>query len=51
MFNIDQFLHEDTLPRSQKWNGFPIFNFIGGHNDEELVPLKDLEKAAKKVIL
>ena len=30
---------------------FQNITFIGGHNDEELVPLKDLEKAAKKVIL
>ena len=51
MFNIDNFLHKDVLPGSKKWDGFPAFNFVGGHNDEELVPIKDLENAARKVIL
>ena len=51
MFNINNFLRKDSLPASPKWSTFPQFNFIGGHNDEQLIPVEQLEEAAKKVIL
>src|SRR5436853_7595697 len=33
-----------------KWNGFPRYNFIGGHNDADLVPLDRLIAAATTVL-
>ena len=51
MFNVDNFLHDEALPASAKWTGFPLYNFIGGHNDEDLIPIEKLEEASKKVIL
>ena len=51
MFDIDNFLHKGALPASSEWVGFPSYNFIGGHNDEDLIPIETLEEASKKVIL
>ena len=51
MFNVDNFLHDEALPASARWTGFPLYNFIGGHNDEDLIPIEKLEEASKKVIL
>jgi 2-aminoadipate transaminase len=33
-----------------KWNGFPKYNFVGGHNDAEQVPVSDLVAAATAVL-
>src|SRR5262252_4567115 len=33
-----------------KWNGFPKYNFIGGHNDAEQVPVDELIAAATAVL-
>jgi 2-aminoadipate transaminase len=33
-----------------KWNGFAKYNFIGGHNDSEQVPVAALVKAANDVL-
>jgi 2-aminoadipate transaminase len=33
-----------------KWNGFPKYNFVGGHNDAEQVPVEDLIAAATAVL-
>jgi 2-aminoadipate transaminase len=33
-----------------KWNGFPKYNFIGGHNDAEHVPVDRLIAAAQSVL-
>ncbi len=33
-----------------KWTGFPTYNFIGGHNDAEQVPVADLIAAATAVL-
>jgi 2-aminoadipate transaminase len=33
-----------------KWNGFPKYNFIGGHNDAEQVPVDGLVAAANAVL-
>jgi 2-aminoadipate transaminase len=39
------------LPQpAAKWNGFAKYNFIGGHNDAEHVPLDALVKAANDVL-
>ncbi len=33
-----------------KYNGFPKYNFVGGHNDTASVPVEDLIVAASKVL-
>jgi 2-aminoadipate transaminase len=33
-----------------KWNGFPKYNFVGGHNDAEQVPVEGLIAAATAVL-
>src|SRR5262249_48029641 len=33
-----------------KWNGFPKYNFTGGHNDAAQVPVDDLIAAATAVL-
>jgi 2-aminoadipate transaminase len=35
---------------ASKWNGFPKYNFIGGHNDAEQVPVDTLIAAATSVL-
>jgi 2-aminoadipate transaminase len=37
-------------PPAVKWNGFAKYNFIGGHNDANQVPLEALIKAANDVL-
>jgi 2-aminoadipate transaminase len=37
-------------PPAVKWNGFAKYNFTGGHNDAEQVPVADLVKAATEVL-
>jgi 2-aminoadipate transaminase len=37
-------------PPASKWNGFPKYNFIGGHNDAEHVPVEALIAAATSVL-
>ena len=33
-----------------KWNGFPKYNFVGGHNDASQVPVDELISAAVAVL-
>src|SRR5882762_11421207 len=33
-----------------KWNGFPKYNFVGGHNDAAQVPVDELIAAATAVL-
>lgn len=37
-------------PPAAKWSGFAKYNFIGGHNDSELLPLDALVAAANAVL-
>jgi 2-aminoadipate transaminase len=37
-------------PPAVKWNGFAKYNFIGGHNDADCLPLDALVKAANDVL-
>ena len=50
MFNIENFIHDDALPAAEKWYSFPIYNFVGGHNDENFVPIEKLQDVSKKVL-
>ncbi len=33
-----------------KWTGFPKYNFVGGHNDPDCVPVEKLKAAAEAVL-
>ena len=35
---------------AQRWKGFPEFNFVGGHNDPDGVPVEDLVRAASAAL-
>jgi 2-aminoadipate transaminase len=37
-------------PPAARWTGFPKYNFTGGHNDGEQVPLDQIVKAANDVL-
>ena len=51
MFDIKSFLHSDALGPAVEWKGYPKFNFIGGHNDNENIPVISLKESIDKVIL
>ncbi|MEH6753104.1 MAG: PLP-dependent aminotransferase family protein [Alphaproteobacteria bacterium] len=44
-------LFRSGLPApAAKWNGFPRYNFIGGHNDADAVPVDDFIAASRDVL-
>src|SRR6056300_1729218 len=51
MFDVKTFLHSDALGPAVEWKGYPKFNFIGGHNDNENIPVISLKESIDKVIL
>ena len=51
MFNVEKFLHSDSLSPVMEWKGYPKYNFIGGHNDSESIPIKSLKESIEKIIL
>lgn len=40
----------DLPAPAARWGGFPEFNFIGGHNDADSVPVDGLRQAAEAVL-
>ena len=49
-FDLAPLLAPGTPPPAVKWNGFPKYNFIGGHNDARHVPVDALIAAATAVL-
>jgi 2-aminoadipate transaminase len=49
-FDFTQALASGLPPPAAKWNGFAKYNFVGGHNDSELLPLDALLAAADAVL-
>jgi 2-aminoadipate transaminase len=49
-FDFAPLLAPNTPPPALKWNGFPKYNFIGGHNDAKHVPVDALIEAATTVL-
>lgn len=49
-FDINTLLRADLPPASAKWTGFPKYNFVGGHNDLDSVPVEGLMAAATRVL-
>ena len=50
MFDFTNSLPEDTLPATDPWTGFLPYNFVGGHNDEALIPVDDLTDCMSAVM-
>jgi 2-aminoadipate transaminase len=49
-FDFAPLLAPGLPPPALKWTGFPKYNFIGGHNDADLVPVDRIVKAANDVL-
>ncbi len=49
--DIANLLRSDLPPAASRWNGFPEFNFVGGNNDADSVPLKTLAACAQTVLM
>src|SRR5580692_8270627 len=49
-FDFTPLLAPGLPPPAAKWNGFAKYNFVGGHNDADHVPLDALVKAATDVL-
>lgn len=49
-FDYAGLLRPGLPPAAAKWAGFPKYNFVGGHNDADSVPVEDLIAAATSVL-
>jgi 2-aminoadipate transaminase len=49
-FDFAPLLAADLPTPAARWDGFPRYNFIGGHNDAAKVPVDDLVAAANAVL-
>ena len=49
-FNFTSAMRQDLPAPAQKWSGFPKFNFVGGHNAPESIPVDHLIEAASTVL-
>jgi 2-aminoadipate transaminase len=50
LLDFTSFFAPGLPPAAAKWNGFAKYNFIGGHNDADQLPLDALIKAANDVL-
>lgn len=50
IFDYAGLMRPDLPPPAVKWGGFPKYNFVGGHNDPENIPLGGLVAAACSVL-
>ena len=50
MFDYADLLRPDLPPAALRWTGFPKYNFVGGHNDADSVPVEGLIAAAATVL-
>ena len=49
-FDVAPLLAPDTPPPAIKWQGFPKYNFIGGHIDAKHIPVEELIAATTAVL-
>ncbi len=49
-FDYSGMLRPGLPPAAARWNGFPRYNFVGGHNDADSVPVDGLIAAAASVL-
>ena len=50
LFDYADLLRPELPPAAARWAGFPEFNFVGGHNDADSVPVDGLVAAATAVL-
>lgn len=50
MYDFANIARADLPQPDQPWSGFPRFNFVGGHNDPESIPIQQLQEASQEVI-
>ena len=46
-FDFEKLFAKGLPAPAAKWEGFPKYNFVGGHNDPEGIPIEGLIAAAK----
>ena len=51
LFDINSFLHSGALAPAKEWKGYPKYNFVGGHNDNDSIPVKGLKESIEKITL
>ncbi|WP_028465493.1 PLP-dependent aminotransferase family protein [Nisaea denitrificans] len=49
-FDFEAVVRQDLPAPAGRWNGFPDFNFVGGHNAPESIPTDALVEAATRVL-
>ncbi|MFZ1106626.1 MAG: PLP-dependent aminotransferase family protein, partial [Hyphomicrobiaceae bacterium] len=49
-FDLTPLLAPNLPPAAARWTGYPRFNFVGGHNDPDHVPVEGLCAAANAVL-
>lgn len=49
-FDYSSLFRPDLPPPARRWTGFPPYNFIGGHNDADEVPVAAFIAAAQAVL-
>ena len=49
-FDFTELLRPGLPPAATRWTGFPKYNFVGGHNDTDSVPVDGLVAAATAVL-
>ena len=49
-FDYTPLLTEGLPPAAARWNGFPKYNFVGGNNDADQVPVEKLLAASTSVL-
>jgi len=49
-FQFDSLFRSGLPTAAPRWTGFPTFNFVGGHNDADNVPVDGLRAAADTVL-
>ncbi len=49
-FDLAPLLAPNLPPAAAKWNGYPKYNFVGGPNDHEQLPVEGLVEAANAVL-
>ena len=50
LFDINSFLHSGALAPAKEWKGYPKYNFVGGHNDNDSIPVKGLKESIEKIL-
>ncbi len=50
-FDITSLIPDNLpAPAAARWNGFPKYNFVGGHNDGKSIPVPEFVDAAQTVL-